>query len=130
MVGFALGLVKGWKLWAGLAVIAMIFAVVHSYNFAIKDAVAEKERADAWHKSSLSWKSAYERSENLRQQEAGQAVSSANREREQCNQRVADSLASAQRIRSVVRVQEVITPGICPSTVISSNELRDALGAN
>lgn len=129
MVGYALGLVKGWKLWAALALLSVLAAMVYSYNNAIADAVREKERANAWHKTSLSWKSAYERSESLREQEAGQAVSSANREREQCNQRVADSLASSQRIRSVVRVQEINVPGVCSSAIISSNELRDALGA-
>lgn len=130
MVGFALGLVKGWKLWAGLAAILAIVTVIHSYNSAIKDAEREKQRADAWYKAAGQWKSAYERSEGLREQETRQAVSSASRERLQCNKRVADSLASSQRIRSVVRVQEVTIPGVCPSAVISSDELRNALGAN
>jgi hypothetical protein len=131
MVGFALGLVKGWKLWAGLALIALVSTIVISYNNAIKTAVSEKERADAWQKATASWQAAYRRSEGLREQESRQAVSSFERERQQCNQRVADSLQSAQRIRSVVRVERVEVPGTCEAgSVITTDELRNALGTD
>jgi len=131
MVGFVLGLVKGWKFWAVIVLASTCLAVVHAYNSAIKDAIHERERADAWHKASLQWKSAYKRSETLREQETRSAVYSADRERKQCNQRVADSLKSAAAIRSVVRVQEIQVPGTCVADgVINTDQLRDALGVN
>lgn len=129
MVGFVLGLAKYWKLWLGAALIGMGFAIVFAYNNAIKEAEDQKERADGWHKASQEWQRAYRRSENLRERESRQAVSSFDRERQQCNQRVAASLQSSERIRSVVRVERVEVPGTCDAgTVISTDELRDALG--
>jgi hypothetical protein len=139
MVGSAIALVlslrKYWK-WIAIGAAAIfLFAagiiIVKSYNDAIETAQEEKVRADAWHKATISWQKAFERSESLREQEQRQAISSASRERNVCNQRVADALRTATRIREVVRVERNENETICPAgSVITSDELRSIFGTN
>lgn len=142
MVGFALGFLKFgsfvkkyWYVFVGIAVaLSGAYAInlmVRNYNDAIEDAIVANERADKWKNSSEQWEASFRQSESFREQETRSAVSSADRERVVCNQRVADARQSRERINTITRVVPNENNQVCPPAgVISTNELRDALGAN
>lgn len=139
MVGFALGFLNfGRKYWKYIAIIAVVLSVayainlmVRSYNDAIETAITEKQRADDWKQSSEQWQASFRATEGLREQETRQAISSSERERVICNQRVADALRTRERINTITRVVPNEENRICPPAgVITSDELRNALGAD
>lgn len=135
MVGFVLAFRKYWKyiaiIVAVLSVAYAINATVRSYNEAIADVVVQKQRADDWKKSSGKWQASYRASEILRKQETGQAISSSERERLICNQRVAGAFQSRERINTITRVIPNENNQVCPPAgVINTDELRAALGTD
>ena len=141
MVGFALGLAKvsgffkkHWKVFAiiffVLSVAYAITLMVRNYNDAIEGKMIAEQQVVEWKKNSDGWKASFERAESLREQETRQAVSSIERERIVCNKRVADALQTRERINTITRVVPNENNQVCPAAgVITSNELRDALGA-
>lgn len=135
MVGFALAFRKYWKLIALVAVMLSvayaISSLIRSYNEAIADTVYQTQRANEWKASSDKWQAAFRTSEVLREQESRQAISSANRERNVCNQRVAGAFQSRERINTITRVVPNESNQVCPPAgVINTDELRAALRAD